>query len=140
MANPVVNGLGSTGNGTSVAANGAFFTLLPQRGPYDAAGVPVALPIAGLNSVTTLSVVSYFFVGGSTGVGTVLTWQELLANGTWASWPAAGGPAPAITLANSTNYAGTFTGVFLGLQILVSSLTGNGFSGIIKATVRDHNS
>jgi hypothetical protein len=76
---------------------------------------------------------SYLIVGGTTGVGTVVTFQELGADGTWRSLVS---PAP-ITIASSTTYNGALNGPFHGIRINVSGLVGNGIAyAEIKGTVR----
>jgi hypothetical protein len=88
---------------------------------------------AGANSAQMLEVVSYYIAGGSTGVGTVVTFQELGADGTWRAMVS---PAP-ITIASSTNYNGSFNGPFHGVRLTVSGLVGNGASyAELKGTVR----
>jgi hypothetical protein len=76
---------------------------------------------------------SFDMVAGSTGVGTIITFQQLGAD----SFPGnliwrtlvTGGVTPAattITLANSTGYGGVLQGPFWGLQLVISGVVGNG--------------
>ena len=67
---------------------------------------------------------SYFIQAGSTGVGTVVTFQAQNNDSTWSNLSS---PAP-ITLANSTTYNGTFSAPVGSIQIVVSSLVGNGIA------------
>jgi hypothetical protein len=71
-----------------------------------------------------IDVASYYVSAGSTGVGTVVTFQALGADGTWRALVA---PVP-ITTASSTNYNGVVNGPFHGLRIAISSATGNGIA------------
>ena len=77
---------------------------------------------SGQNSCPMITLVSYLIVGGSSGVGTVLTFQELGPDGVWRSIVA---PA-AVTIVNSTTANGSFTGPFHGLRLLLSNPVGNG--------------
>src|SRR5690348_13737731 len=87
----------------------------------------------GQNAGEMVDLASYYFSAGTTGVGTVLTFQELGADGTWRALVA---PAP-ITLANSTNYNGVVNGPFHGLRVNVSNPVGNGVSyAELKGSIR----
>jgi hypothetical protein len=90
---------------------------------------------SGQNSGPMIEFVSYLIVGGSTGVGTVLTFQELGPDGVWRAIVS---PAP-VTIANSTTVNGAFTGPFHGLRLALSGLVGNGASyAELKGTVRQN--
>jgi hypothetical protein len=69
-----------------------------------------------------IDLASYYIAAGSSGVGSVLTFQVLGGDGTWRALVS---PAP-ITLANSTNYNGIINGPFHGLRIAISGVVGNG--------------
>lgn len=85
-----------------------------------------------MNSNPMLVFVSYLVVGGSTGVGTILTFQELGADGNWRALVA---PA-ALTIASGTVLNGSFTGPFHGIRFALSGLVGNGAAyAELKATI-----
>ncbi len=119
---PVFNNNGAA----ALAANANFCAIT--------APMPQAVnQSAGQNSAQMIEVVSYFVAGGSTGVGTVVTFQELGADGVWRAMVS---PAP-ITIANSTNNNGSFNGPFHGVRLAVSGLVGNGASyAELKGSIR----
>lgn len=84
---------------------------------------------------TCFDLLSYEIVAGSSGVGTVITFQTLQLNSqlppaalTWGTLTTGGGTSTplTITLANSTTYGGLINGPFLGVQMLISGVVGNG--------------
>lgn len=90
----------------------------------------------GQNSGAMLDLVSYYIAGGSSGVGTVATFQELGTDGTWR--PLVTNPAP-VTIANSVNVNLSFSGPFHGLRIAVSNPVGNGIAyAELKGCVRNN--
>lgn len=98
--------------------------------------VAVTQPVnqgSGQNSSPLIDLASYLIVGGSTGVGTVLTFQELGPDGVWRALVA---PAP-VTIVNSTTVNGAIAGQFHGLRLVLSNPVGNGASyAELKGTVR----
>ncbi len=122
MAIPIYN----NNNGASLNANANFCPLVVGQPPF-------TQQATGQNSAYLIDLASYYFAGGSTGVATVITFQELGGDGTWRSMAS---PAP-ITVANSTNYNGIVNGPLHGLRVNISNNTGNGVAyGELKATVR----
>jgi hypothetical protein len=118
-------------NAQSLAANANFCAIT--------APMPAAAQQGGAqSSAQMLEVVSYYIAGGSTGVGTIITFQELGGDGTWRAMVGTAGTGPGvITLANSTNYNGSFNGPFHGIRLAMSGLVGNGASyAELKGTVR----
>jgi hypothetical protein len=106
---PTFNAAVPTGNGTFckiVAADPS-----QQNLPY---------VLGGQGRGQMFSMISYYAAGGVSGVGTVLTFQELGADGAMRSM---GTPAP-ITIVNSTNYSGSFNGPLHGCQIVLTNFTG----------------
>jgi len=90
----------------------------------------------------------FSIAAGSTGVGTVLTLQELgldsdISAGAlvpvWRTVCTGGGTSTpvTITLANSTPYGGIINGPFHGLRFLISGVVGNGVAyARLTGTVR----
>jgi hypothetical protein len=113
-------------NAQPLAANGNYCAIT--------APMPAAAQQGGAqSSAQMIDDAAYYIAGGSTGVGTILTFQELGGDGTWRAMVA---PAP-ITVANSTNYNSSIDGPFHGLRIVLSGLVGNGASyAELKGTVR----
>jgi 2-keto-3-deoxy-6-phosphogluconate aldolase len=90
------------------------------------------------NGAQVFELISYYITAGSSGAGTVLTFQELLLSSTAGAlaWSPLVSPA-AITAANSTNYNASINGPFHGLRIMVSGVVGNGISyARLTGTVR----
>jgi len=113
-------------NDQPLAANAAFCAITAPAPQVINQG-------AGQNSSPMIDVASYYIAGGSSGVGTVVTFQELGGDGVWRSMVS---PAP-ITIANSTNFNGIVNGPIHGLRLLMSGLVGNGASyAELKGTVR----
>lgn len=112
-----MSGLFNNNASVAITANGAFATITVPE-PLS------ANQTAGQNIAPLIDEASYFIVAGSTGVATVVTFQELGGDGTWRNLAS---PGP-ITLANSGSYNGGITGQFHGLQIVVSGLVGNGIA------------
>lgn len=112
MALPVTN----NNNAAPITTNGTFCTVQ----------VPGWIPpsIAGSGSVPQFGALSYHIVGGSTGAGTVVTFQGQGADGVFRNLAS---PAP-ITIASGTTYNSTLTGSFGAAQIVVSGVVGNGLS------------
>jgi hypothetical protein len=110
MALPIVN----NNNGVAISANGTYCTST----------VPGWINLAGLVQQPQFGAASYYIGAGSTGAGTVVTFQ---AQNNDSSWSNLSSPAP-ITLANSTVYNGSITGPVGSIQIVVSSLVGNGIN------------
>jgi hypothetical protein len=77
-----------------------------------------------------IDLADYFIVAGSSGVGTVVTFQQLGGDGTWRAMVS---PAP-ITLANSTTYNPgvspliPLNGPAHGFRLSVSGVVGNGIA------------
>lgn len=109
MASPVVN----NNQGAAITANGTYCTIVV---PGFITGVPA----------TTVQPqfweCSYFILAGSTGVGTVVTFQSEANDGSWSNLAS---PA-AITVASGTTYNSTIQAPVGGLRIVVSGLVGNG--------------
>lgn len=112
MALPVSN----NNNAQPITTNGTYCTIQ----------VPGWIPpqIAAGGSVPQFGAVSYHIVGGSSGAGTVVTFQGQGGDGVFRNLAS---PAP-ITVANSTSYNSTLSGTFGAVQLVVSSVTGNGLS------------
>jgi hypothetical protein len=108
-------------NVVSVSANGNYCTIIPTGSIIS--GGTGKTPSAQ-NSTTAIDLATYYIAGGSTGVGTVVTFQTLGGDGTWRAMVS---PAP-ITIANSTNYNGIINGPVNGLRIVVSGIVGNGLA------------
>lgn len=132
---------------TNVSTNIAICTILAPL-PFSSSGSAGALPqnIQLQSEVIDLAIFS--LVAGSTGVGTVLTLQELgldssLSAGAlvpvWRTVTTGGGTSTpvTITLANSTPYGAVINGPFHGLRFLISGVVGNGVAyARISGTVR----
>jgi hypothetical protein len=87
-----------------------------------AASPRIFLPAGVQNQSPVIDLASYLIVGGSSGVGTIVTFQEFGGDG---NWRALVSPAP-ITIASSTSYNGVLNGPFHGLRISISGVVGNG--------------
>jgi hypothetical protein len=115
---------------TNISANIAICQILaPLPWANLKAPSPQNVPIAG----NVIDWASFDMAAGSTGVGTIITFNQLGAD----SYPGTlvwrtlvtGGVTPAattITLANSTGYGGVLQGPFWGLQMVISGAVGNG--------------
>jgi len=103
----------------SVTTNISICTIIAKD-----VSLPPNVPIGFEGEAPMFDLVAYRIEAGSSGVGTVATFQELKADGTWGNLVA---PAP-ITLANSTNYQNIINGPLHGLRITVSGVVGNGIS------------
>jgi hypothetical protein len=121
---PVCNNNGAQG----LAANTNFCAIVaptPQLAQQPPAGQQ--------QSCYMIDLASYYIAASSSGVGTVVTFQELGLDQTWR--PLAS--PVAITLANSTNYNGLLNGPFHGLRINISGLVGSGATyAELKGTIR----
>jgi hypothetical protein len=115
----------------NVTTNIAICTLLAPL-PYGA-GAAGGVSQASQNPCEVLALINYEIAAGSTGVGTVLTFQTLGLDSTattpvWRTLATGGGTSTltTITLANSTLYGGILNGPFHGVRILISGVVGNG--------------
>jgi hypothetical protein len=95
-------------------------------------------------SANVLDFASFDLAAGSSGVGTVVTFNQLgldsyPGNLVWRPLNTGGTTSTpfSITLASSTGYGGQLAGPFLGLQMVVSGVVGNGVAyARISATIR----
>jgi hypothetical protein len=131
---------------TAVTTNIAICTLLAPLpwGVGNAGGLPPNTQLSG----EVIDLASFYIIAGSSGVGTIVTFQELGLDSTlsagvlvpqWRTLTAGQltSTPQTITLANSTTYGGVFNGPFHGIRMLLSSATGNGvayarLSGMIR--------
>ena len=127
---------------TNVSTNIAICTILCPL-PFSAQGSSAGLPTQTQVADPVIDLASYEIVGGSTGVGTIVTFQSLGLNSTLNAgvltpvWNALVSPAP-VTLANSTNYNNILNGPFHGLRMLISGVVGNGVAyARLSGTIRD---
>jgi hypothetical protein len=100
---------------------------ISTNGTYCAIQVPGYIPpsIAGPGGASPqFQSFSYHLIAGSTGAGTVITFEQLGAD---SAWHALSTPAP-ITAASSTTYNNTLQGPWSALRLNVSALAGNGLS------------
>jgi hypothetical protein len=117
----------------NVAANISICTLIAPI-PWVASGSP-PVPNKQLTS-EVFDLASYYILAGSTGVGTVVTFQELrldtstAASPQWVTLTTGGSTSTplTITLASSTPYGGVLNGPFHGLQMTISGVVGNGIA------------
>ena len=120
----------------NVSTNIAICTIL---GPIGLTGIQTPPGVQRAGGV--IQSASVFGVGGSTGVGTNLAFQELGADSTTGNliWRTLATPA-AVVIANSTAFGSTqIAGPLLGLQILVSGAVGNGVAYVrITAICQEH--
>jgi len=114
----------------NVTTNIAICTLLAPL-PFGAGAIGVVSQTQSATEIIALA--SYEIYAGSSGVGTVVTFQCLGLDSTsaspvWRTLSTGGGTSTplTITLANSTPYGGYINGPFHGLRMLISSATGNG--------------
>lgn len=113
MALPVTNNNG----GAAILSNGLYCTVqVPGYIPPQIAGPGGSSP--------QFSSFSYHFLAGTTGAGTLVTFEQLGSDG---NWHALSTPAP-VTIANNTAYNNTLQGPFGALHLNVSSLAGNGLA------------
>lgn len=118
---------------SGVSTNISICTLLAPL-PYPGGAGPVTPNKQQTSEV--LDVASYYILAGSTGVGTIVTIQELRLDTsvqgtpTWVTVTTGGVSSTTlvITLANSTSYGGVLNGPFHGLQMTISNATGNGIA------------
>jgi hypothetical protein len=103
--------------GAAISANGTYC-------PIQVPGYLPPNPGSGGEYQAQFGSASYAFTAGTTGVGTVVTFQTQGADGVYR--PLAS-PAP-ITVANSQVYNGTIPAPIGALQLVVSSLVGNGIA------------
>lgn len=126
---------------SAVTTNIAICTLICPL-PWGGLKGPLA-PNTQISS-NVLDALSFDMVAGSSAVGTVVTFQQLgmdsyPGNLVWRPLYTGGMTSTvfAITLANSTPYGGQIPGPFLGLQMLISGVVGNGVAyARLSATVR----
>jgi len=132
---------------TSVSTNISICTILaPLPFPYGAAATGPTLKANAQQSCVVIDLASFYILAGSSGVGTVVTLQELNLSASVPGTPAwvtlttglATSTPLTITLANSAPYAGPLNGPFHGLQMTISGVVGNGIAyARISATMRD---
>lgn len=124
----------------ATTTNISICTLLPAGSLFAplVAGATNVLPTGQMNLSPMLDIVAVYIAAGSSGVGTVVTPQELGGDGTWRAIPAFGNYTGAVTLANSTNYYFVIGGPFNGFRLTISGVVGNGVAfAEAKASVRD---
>ena len=132
---------------TNVTTNISICTLIaPLPFPPGAASAGPNLKANTQLSSVVIDLASFYLLAGSTGVGTVVTFQELRLDTTvpgtptWVTLCTGGATSTplTITLANSTPYAWPLNGPFHGLQMTISGVVGNGVAyARISATMRD---
>lgn len=124
-----------------VTSNIAICTLVC---PLPWGGLKGPLAPGAQVSANVLDVASFELTAGSSGVGTIVTLQQLGMDSypgslVWRPFVTGGTTSTpwTITLANSTGYGGQLAGPFLGLQLVVSGVVGNGVAyARISATIR----